>query len=775
MTIRRIRFICLAFIVVFLLLIMFPLGLADRESRKNYQIYAMDFSLPESYKVLKQEGYSILFENFTVTLRAGSEIGIPSSFYESQGGKEIRDVNISIWTSSKNGGVKIFNDRDDFYGACYYDDCQSCYEALFVHYPYVLQAIFSADNKYEAYNVSAEIFNSLNWNEEAAKKQPVFTFDEYRITLPIGWDPYELDDDHISFNIDKDMICSVRRYRTFDDLKEDVLDYGYQCAFIINAISNTDANYSYNGLYSCIESYKDQGYVYVYFMHGYNLEQVYFTYTDEERTNRAIETFMNNVTCIKPYMDSKVYQPGYFVYDVPDLLELITPSEDHILSLRDSNLTFINIGEQEFSSEEIAFSALYNTAKERGKENDISTINGIYSFSFWFPSEDDKQLLVVALCYGSQTASFYIAGDDSIPSVDSVCEFYGDRLLHGTYVPHSKPADVTVEQKDFSIGSVVEYGRYEQDNNTENGAEPIEWIVIGQTDGNVNLISKYILDLQRYNIEKVDITWASSNLRKWLNNDFLNKAFSSEEKKNMIPWEYKDTDDVKLSDYVYCLSLSDVESLWPSQNDRVAKVTDYVFALDDYTNTTREGQWWLRSESVYNGLFRTAQDVYSSGIIGVDNFRSMTIGARPCICVSKLAIQSADITSTQKQTKESKVIKIGVTDKTVDKYFDVLLEGVSFIGKKLTLKYTVSPLSDTYTKHEQSSSEITINFSIDVYGSKTATKPVQHKDYSVVLKKGEGYSRSGNIDILLPSDSVETAYWDYSIVSCSGSIYIEIE
>ena len=583
MTIRRIRFICLAFIVVFLLLIMFPLGLADRESRKNYQIYAMDFSLPESYKVLKQEGYSILFENFTVTLRAGSEIGIPPSFYESQGGKEIRDVNISIWTSSKNGGVMIFNDRDDFYGACYYDDRQSCYEALFVHYPYVLQAIFSADNKYEAYNVSAEIFNSLNWNEEAAKKQPVFTFDEYRITLPIGWDPYELDEDHISFNIDKDMICSVRRYRTFDDLKEDVLDYGYQCAFIINAISNTDANYSYNGLYSCIESYKDQGYVYVYFMHGYNLEQVYFTYTDEERTNRAIETFMNNVTCIKPYMDSKVYQPGYFVYDVPDLLELITPSEDHILSLRDSNLTFINIGEQEFSSEEITFSALYNTAKERGKENDISTVNGIYSFSFWFPSEDDKQLLVVALCYGSQTASFYIAGDDSIPSVDSVCEFYGDRLLHGTYVPHSKPADVTVEQKDFSI------------------------------------------------------------------------------------------------------------------------------------------------------------------------------------------------TSTQKQTKESKVIKIGVTDKTVDKYFDVLLEGVSFIGKKLTLKYTVSPLSDTYTKHEQSSSEITINFSIDVYGSKTATKPVQHKDYSVVLKKGEGYSRSGNIDILLPSDSVETAYWDYSIVSCSGSIYIEIE
>ena len=231
-------------------------------------------------------------------------------------------------------------------------------------------------------------------------------------------------------------------------------------------------------------------------------------------------------------------------------------------------------------------------------------------------------------------------------------------------------ASEVIEQKEFELGEIVEFGHYEQDNN-RNSLEPIEWIVIGKSDNSLNLLSKKILDLQRYNIDKVDVTWTTCNLRKWLNDVFLYSAFSDDEKSILIPYDYEDTDGTKLHDYVYCLSSNEVEDIWPNQSDRVALVTDYVFSMEDYTNMQREGQWWLRSDSEFNGFFRSADDVYSSGVIGVDNFRSMTVGIRPCICVSKSAFQNKELSSSAPlgDKKNSVYIQeLGVTVTLPDDY-----------------------------------------------------------------------------------------------------------
>ena len=80
-------------------------------------------------------------------------------------------------------------------------------------------------------------------------------------------------------------------------------------------------------------------------------------------------------------------------------------------------------------------------------------------------------------------------------------------------------------------------------------------------------------------------------MRNWLNNDFFNASFTLDEQRAMKRWPYKDTDGTELKDYVYCLSASEVENIWPTQQDRAALVTDYVFALPDYTNDTKSGQW----------------------------------------------------------------------------------------------------------------------------------------------------------------------------------------
>ena len=232
--------------------------------------------------------------------------------------------------------------------------------------------------------------------------------------------------------------------------------------------------------------------------------------------------------------------------------------------------------------------------------------------------------------------------DESMPAFETLLSsvtFGGIPVPSTTKEPNINSSGKTAL---IDLGSIVTLGLYEQDNNTANGKEPIQWIVIGIEDDSVNLISKDILDLQRYNIQKVDITWASCNLRNWLNNDFFNSAFTLDEQRAMKRWPYTDTDGSQLNDYVYCLSANEVETIWPEQQDRVALVTDYVFALPGYANPTKAGQWWLRSESVYNGLTRTAQDVYRSGSIGVDNFRNVSIGVRPCICVNITAVGVAE-------------------------------------------------------------------------------------------------------------------------------------
>ena len=50
-----------------------------------------------------------------------------------------------------------------------------------------------------------------------------------------------------------------------------------------------------------------------------------------------------------------------------------------------------------------------------------------------------------------------------------------------------------------TVGNIFTFGRYEQDNDTSNGSEAIEWQVLDVQGNNVFIISKYILDIKPYN------------------------------------------------------------------------------------------------------------------------------------------------------------------------------------------------------------------------------------------------------------------------------------
>ena len=175
-----------------------------------------------------------------------------------------------------------------------------------------------------------------------------------------------------------------------------------------------------------------------------------------------------------------------------------------------------------------------------------------------------------------------------------------------------------------SVGSTVTFGSYEQDNNSSNGKEDIEWIVLAN-DGNKSLlISHYALDGQSYHSKDESVTWETCSLRPWLNGTFLNAAFSVDEQDAI---QQTSVDNSKsqgnsrrstnggnnTTDQIFLLSYTEAEKYFDSNSDRICKPTAYAKAKGAYTNDSGSGEWWLRSPGSFQSY---AAVVYAGGSLG---------------------------------------------------------------------------------------------------------------------------------------------------------------
>ena len=156
-----------------------------------------------------------------------------------------------------------------------------------------------------------------------------------------------------------------------------------------------------------------------------------------------------------------------------------------------------------------------------------------------------------------------------------------------------------------SVGSYVIWGTYEQDNNLENGAEEIEWLVLAKEENRILVISRYALDCQKYNTSKEDVTWETCSLRQWLNGSFLDTAFSEAERA-MIPIvtvsadknpRYDTNPGNSTSDQVFLLSITEAiaSKYFSGDSARVCQGTAYCYAQGAYKYETGKCWWWLRS------------------------------------------------------------------------------------------------------------------------------------------------------------------------------------
>ena len=167
---------------------------------------------------------------------------------------------------------------------------------------------------------------------------------------------------------------------------------------------------------------------------------------------------------------------------------------------------------------------------------------------------------------------------------------------------------------EYKVGETIEFGNYPQE---EDGTEkPIEWIVMKNEGNQVLLLSKYVLDAKPYNKGWENVTWQTSDIRQWLNNEFYTTAFNKSEKAkiqtSLIKNEYNDTEDK-----VFLLSEKEAETLFSNDEERIAKATEYAEKSGVYVNEEKSGVyvneeksvlWWLRSPGDDSSLAAEVND-----------------------------------------------------------------------------------------------------------------------------------------------------------------------
>lgn len=182
--------------------------------------------------------------------------------------------------------------------------------------------------------------------------------------------------------------------------------------------------------------------------------------------------------------------------------------------------------------------------------------------------------------------------------------------------------------------TTITFGNYQ--------GEKITWYVLEEKDGISFLFSVGILDSRPFN--ETPATWDESSIRSFLNGEFMNSAFTEEERENILLTSLDNGDDLgykskvgkNTEDKVFLLSANESKE-YLTQEMKVSSPTGYALKEGAYANSQGYAAWWLRSP----GMNDASPAYYSSqGEIGTrSHLGSETIiGTRPAIRVNSSAI-----------------------------------------------------------------------------------------------------------------------------------------
>ena len=195
------------------------------------------------------------------------------------------------------------------------------------------------------------------------------------------------------------------------------------------------------------------------------------------------------------------------------------------------------------------------------------------------------------------------------------------------------------ELKEASIGDYVLFGSYEQDNDTSNGKEDIEWLILDKEDDRILVISRYALDWQPYDTTFRKITWETCSLREWMNGTFLNEAFTEQER-SRVPSvtvsadknpDYITAAGNDTTDQVFLLSITEANKYFSLNEERQCTAIAYAFAQGANKVSNDNCWWWLRSPGY---LSNYAAGVFGNGGISRGgNYVTDSHGVRPTLWI----------------------------------------------------------------------------------------------------------------------------------------------
>ena len=192
------------------------------------------------------------------------------------------------------------------------------------------------------------------------------------------------------------------------------------------------------------------------------------------------------------------------------------------------------------------------------------------------------------------------------------------------------------------VGSYVFFGSYEQDNNTANGKEDIEWLVLAKVNNSILVTSKFALDCQPYNTSFASVTWETCSLRQWLNGTFLSTAFSSGEQNSIVSTTvtadkntsyYNTSPGNDTTDKVFLLSITEVKKYFSADSARQCQGTAYCYAQGADKASNDNCWWWLRSpgSSSYDAAYvSSVGPVYSHGFL----VSQVDVAVRPALWIN---------------------------------------------------------------------------------------------------------------------------------------------
>lgn len=180
------------------------------------------------------------------------------------------------------------------------------------------------------------------------------------------------------------------------------------------------------------------------------------------------------------------------------------------------------------------------------------------------------------------------------------------RSLSGTQIP-----DLSGDRQ-LEKGSVVSFGTWEQDAESDNGPEALAWIVLEVQEDKALLLARDILGPAAYHDRYEATVWEDCTLRHWLNDTFYKEAFSDEERGRILTVSNENPDNPGMEshgcgitqDQVFLLRMEEYSACMRTEEDRFvtgsASPTKYAKLMhletDDETGENPgKACWWLRT------------------------------------------------------------------------------------------------------------------------------------------------------------------------------------